>query len=119
MCELNVITPEGGYLYQALKQIVGSEPPEFVRGLTTESYRVLPDEENDQLIQWVLGESSLDWVTGHGVIDSAIELVRGAEENGNIKEDSKDFCPEGGFHSFHYFGSQKNRRCNKCLCLEL
>lgn len=109
------------HLYQALKQISGANPPEFMKQITTYEYiNNFDDDENDILVDWAISSSNIPWVTGQGLIDAAVSLTQDAAGNGNINErvfPIDDLCLSGGRHSFHSFGSQKVRRCNKCSCL--
>jgi hypothetical protein len=110
------------YFYQALKQVVGSEPPEFMLSVTTEYYlHSMGDSDSQKLTEWASSKSNAPWFTGQGAVDAALSLVMDAVENGNITEidhASDKLCLSGGKHSFHVFGGQKTRRCNNCLCLE-
>lgn len=109
------------HFYQALKQISGKEPPKFMMEITTDDYlNSFGDEMDTELVEWAL-LSNIPWVTGQGLIDAAITLVRDAADNGNIVEGvspEHNLCLSGGKHNFHYFGSNKVRRCNNCNCLE-
>lgn len=109
------------HFYQALKQISGKEPPEFMLGVTTNEYLdSFSNKQDEELVEWAL-LANIPWVTGQGLIDAAVTLVRDAADNGNIVEDippEHNLCLYGGKHNFYYFGSQKVRRCNSCNCLE-
>ena len=109
------------HFYQALKQFSGKEPPSFMLGITTSDYLGnFSDDKDAELVEWALS-SNIPWLTGQGLIDAAITLVKDAADNGNIDErvnPDNYLCLSGGKHNFHYFGSQKTRRCNNCFCLE-
>lgn len=106
------------YFYQALKQVSGSNPPEFMKLVTTGEYLDEFNEAlNDKLQTWAVDESNLPWCTGMGVIDAAIALVRDARGNANIIEhDHADekLCLSHGKHMFVAFGSPSVNRCNWC-----
>lgn len=110
------------HFYQALKQISGTNPPDFMKKVTTDEYiNNFGDDENDMLVDWAISSSNIPWATGQGLIDAAVSLTQDAACNGNISEASfpvDDLCLSGGKHSFHSFGGQKVRRCNNCSCLE-
>lgn len=109
------------HFYQALKQISGKEPPKFMMEVTTDDYLDnFSGERDSELVTWALS-SNIPWITGQGLIDAAIILVRDAAGNGNILEDvypEHTLCLYGGKHKFHYFGNQRIRRCNHCNCTE-
>lgn len=110
------------YFYQALKQVAGKSPPNFMVGVDVNYYpNIMSDEDSGKLADWAASEGNLPWATGQGVINAAISIVKDAVENGNITESetpSDDLCLQGGVHSFFRFGDQKSRRCNQCSCLE-
>lgn len=74
------------HFYQALKQVSGKEPPKFMMEITTGDYlNDFSDEMDTELVEWAL-LSNIPWVTGQGLIDAAVTLVRDAADNGNIVE---------------------------------
>lgn len=76
------------YFYQALKQIAGANPPEFMKTITVEQYcHHFGDAPSDELHTWAVDESKLPWCTGMGVIDAAIALVKDSVSNGNINDE--------------------------------
>lgn len=109
------------YFYQALKQVAGSEPPEFMKSVTKDEYiNRFSDRENDELQSWAIDESNLPWCTGMGVIEAAIALVKDAAENANIDESKHpehSLCLSNGSHMFVSFSSPSVERCNWCGCL--
>ncbi len=106
------------HFYQALKQVAGTNPPEFMLTITAGIYiNMMSDDECDKLQIWALDESNLPWCTGMGVIDAALALVMDAEGNANIKKDSMaehDLCLSHGKHMFVAFGTPAVIRCNWC-----
>ena len=106
------------YFYQALKQVAGSNPPEFMKLVTVDQYiNDLEEILSDELQAWAINESNLPWCTGMGVIEAAIKLVKDAEENANIiesKHASDSLCLSHGKHMWVAFGSPSEDRCNWC-----
>jgi hypothetical protein len=75
------------YFYQALQQVSGSVPPEFMKTVTVPEYIFeFSDESNDKLQTWAVNHSELIWSTGMGTIEAAILLVNSAIDNGNIAD---------------------------------
>jgi hypothetical protein len=76
------------YFYQALQQVSGSVPPEFMKNVTISEYlSEFSDEFNDKLQTWAVNHSHLIWSTGMGTIEASILLVKEAIDNGNIQSD--------------------------------
>jgi hypothetical protein len=104
------------HFYQALKQVAGAKPPEFMKTVTVNEYcHDLSDASCDELQTWAVDNSNLLWCTGMGVIDAAIALVKDAVGNGNIKEDKllvDGSCLSKGNDALHVYGD-KNIRHSK------
>lgn len=110
------------YFYQALKQVAGTNPPDFMKSVTVGQYcHNFGDAPSDELHTWAVDKSNLPWCTGMGVIDAAIALVKDAEGNANIVESdhaSESLCLSHGKHMFVTFGDDISERCNWCGCLK-
>lgn len=106
------------YFYQALKQVAGANPPEFMKSITVNEYcHHFGDTPSDELHNWAVDKSNLPWCTGMGVIDAAIALVNDAESNANIIESDHaedELCLSHGKHMWIPFGSPAVVRCNWC-----
>lgn len=110
------------HFYQALKQVAGCNPPEFMKTVTVDQYCFhFGDTPSDLLHTWAVDKSNLPWGTGMGVIDAAIAIVKDAVDNGNIDESTlleQGLCLRNGDHMFIPFGTPAIRRCNWCGCKE-
>jgi hypothetical protein len=109
------------HFYQALKQVAGATPPEFMKTVTVNQYcQDLGDASCDELQTWAVDNSNLLWCTGMGVIDAAMVLVKEAVGNGNIKEEFlvNGHCLSKGKHAFQFCGDQNLGCCKWCSELE-
>lgn len=107
------------YFYQALKQVAGANPPEFMKSVTVSQYYELDESLGDYLQTWAVDESNLPWCTGMGVIEAAMRLVKDAKDNANIIESDhaiEPLCLSRSKHMWVAFGSPSESRCNWCGC---
>jgi len=105
------------HFFQALKQVAGTSPPEFMTTVTIEEYRNFDEAALAKVQSWVLENTNLPWGTVMGVIDAAMCLVQEAVNQRVITEGMHcvdRLCLAHGKHEFHSFGSQILRRCNWC-----
>jgi hypothetical protein len=90
------------YFYQALKQVAGNSPPEFMKTVTISEYLSEFSDDNNHILQtWAVNHSNLVWCTGMGVIEASILLVKEAVNNANIQADSSK-KKDDGFVAYFY-----------------
>ncbi len=69
--------------FDVLKSITGdNNPPEFCKGIFNTSE--LSDDNYENLQEWCLNNSNLEWSTGIGFLEAADHIVEEAVSNGNI-----------------------------------
>lgn len=73
-------TPEHP-LREALKAVVGKEPPGYVRGHTIQG---LTDRQVMELQDWCSINARPEWATGLSMLEAAEMIVQGAVDNANI-----------------------------------
>lgn len=66
---------------EVLQQMLGAEPPDFVRGY---SLTQLSDQDYEALQDWVGDHYPIGWETNIGLLDAAEIRVQEAVMNGNI-----------------------------------
>ncbi len=66
-----------------LRELLGKEPPPFVRGYGTRGYS---DAEVQQLQDFCSVNARPHWATGLSMIEAAELIVEGAVQNANIRD---------------------------------